>query len=175
MVAGLSGALALACLVATRASREQDAIDREERDRPAWEELVPAGAATEATDEAGATAYVENMARWAEAMLELTEHAARTDAASQADVAKELASAADDARELRTLLLADSGTPITAVRMATLHNICELWEADQVRIEQLAASVDPDWHRRWRARSIVERLVRRGGAEAEALVLPYRS
>ena len=37
--------------------------------------------------------------------------------------------------------------------LATLHSVCALWETNQERIEQLAADVDPPWHRRWRARS----------------------
>jgi hypothetical protein len=58
--------------------------------------------------------------------------------------------------------------------MATLRSICSMWESEQARIEQLAAGVDTDWHRRWRARSVVERLLRRGVRQPEATALPYR-
>jgi hypothetical protein len=59
--------------------------------------------------------------------------------------------------------------------MATLRSICSMWESEQGRIEQLAARMDPEWHRRWQARSVVERLLRRGARQPEATALPYRS
>jgi hypothetical protein len=57
--------------------------------------------------------------------------------------------------------------------MATVHSLCTMWEADQARVEQLSAHLDAQWYRRWRARSVVERLVRQGGRAAPTTMLPY--
>lgn len=167
MMLGLCGSVAVAGIIAARRSRESAVIDRQERARPGLHEVS-------SVEEGGPLAYIEGMERWAEAMLELTLHAAATAAAREADVAEELTSACEDARELRDLLHASVHAPLKVSGMATLRSICTMWEADQPRIEQLAASMDPEWHRRWRARSVAERLLRRGIREPEATVLPYR-
>ncbi|MEY2460314.1 MAG: hypothetical protein QOG30_2144 [Acidimicrobiaceae bacterium] len=168
MILGLCGSLAVAGVVAARSSREAESADREERGRPALYEVS-------GPEEAGPLAYIESMKRWAEAMLELTEHASATPAAIDADVADELSSACEDTRALRDLLGANVNTPLKVTGMATLRSICSMWESEQGRIEQLAARMDPEWHRRWQARSVVERLLRRGVRQPEATALPYRS
>jgi hypothetical protein len=104
----------------------------------------------------------------------LTEHAADTAAAREAGIAEELISASEDTRELRDLLHANVDASLKVSGMATLRSICSMWESEQARIEELSASVDTDWHRRWRARSVVERLLRRGVRQPEATALPYR-
>jgi hypothetical protein len=114
------------------------------------------------------------MLRWTEAMLELTEHAAAVPAAGEVDAHAELTSASEDTRELRDLLHAQVDMPLKVSAMATLRSICSMWENDQPRLEQVAASVDPEWHRRWRARWVAERLLRRGVRQPEATALPYR-
>jgi hypothetical protein len=171
MILGLSVVLAVAALVAVRSNREIAHFDREERERPALDQLMAAAERRELTG----TTYVETMARWAEAMVELADHTARTDAAQQAGLAGELRAAADDGRELAQLLHASLEAPLAANDMAILHNLCAVWEADQARVEALAARVDPQWHRRWRARTVVERLVRGGGRQTDIGDLPYRS
>jgi hypothetical protein len=50
-----------------------------------------------------------------------------------------------------------------------------MWEADQTRVEALAGRIDTLWHRTWRARTVVERLTRRGGRAIDAApALPYQ-
>ena len=167
MILGLCGSLAVAAVVAARSSREAAVMERLERARPALHEVS-------GVEDAGPSTYVEGMERWAEAMLELTSYAATTPAAVEAGLAQELATACDDTRELRDLLQANVRLPLKVSGMATLRSICSMWETEQARIEQMAASLDPEWHRRWRARSVVERLLRRGVREPEATILPYR-
>ena len=167
MILGLCGSLAVAGVVAARASREAAVADRQERERPALYEVSGA-------EEAGPSAYIEGMARWAEAMLELTEHAAAAPAATDVDVTGELTSACEDTLALRDLLRANVDAPLKVSGMATLRSICSMWESEQARVEELAARIDPEWHRGWRARSVVERLLRRGVRQAEATALPYR-
>lgn len=175
MILGLCGSLGVAGVVAARSSREAAVVDRQERERPALYEVSGVDDAFGRAHDAGPSTYIEGMERWAEAMLELTEHAAATPAAIAADVADELTSACEDTRELRDLLHANVHAPLKVSGMATLRTICSMWEGDQARIEHLAASMDPEWHRRWRAHSVVERLVRRGVRQPDATVLPYRS
>jgi hypothetical protein len=167
MILGLCGSLAVAGVVAARSSRESAVMDREERDRPARHEFA-------GVDD-GPSTYIANMGLWADAMVELTEHAAVTPAAIESGVADELASASEDARELRELLNANVDVRLKVTALATIRSICTSWEADEARVEGLAASVDPEWHRRWRARSVVERLVRHGARPPEATPLPYRA
>ena len=175
MLLGLCGSIAVAGVVAARSSREADVEDREERDRPAAYELFGVDEAFGTAQEARPSTYLENMERWTGAMLELTEHAAGTPAAIEADVASELASASEDTRELRDLLHSNVNVPLKVSGMATLRSLCTLWEAEQTRIESLAATMDPEWYRRWRARSVADRLLRRGVRESNAPVLPYRN
>jgi hypothetical protein len=167
MILGLCGSLAVATVVAARSSREEAVGDLMERGRPAPHEFS-------GVEDTSPAAYVEGMERWAEAMLELTEHAAATAAATESDVADQLASACEDTRELRDLLHANVDSSLKVSGMATLRSICSTWESDQTRIEKLAANLDSEWHRRWRARSVADRLLRRGFREPEATVLPYR-
>jgi hypothetical protein len=172
MILALSASLAVAGLVAARSSREAEAADRRERARPGDDELLAADNGFGGHD-LGPSTYFEFMERWAEAMLELTKHAAATPKAIETGTAGALTTASDDTSELRELLRAGTERPLSVNGMATLHNICSLWEADQGRLEQLAADADPAWHRRWRARSVVERLLRRGGRQPEPMALPY--
>jgi hypothetical protein len=173
MILGLCGSLAVAAVIAARTSRETANVDREERNRPAYHEVSGAEPFGHAQND-GPSGYIEGMLRWSEAMLELTEHAAATPAALEADVVGELVTACDDTRELRDLLHTQVGMPLKVSAVATLRSICSMWEIDQPRLEQLGARMDPEWHRRWQARWVVERLLRRGVREPEATALPYR-
>ena len=175
MILGLCGSIAVAAIVAARSTREADVAGREERDRPAHHELTGVDVAFGNGYEAGPSTYLESMERWSAAMLELTEHAAATPAAVEAGVAAELTTASDDTRELRDLLHANVNVPLKVSGIATLRSICSLWEAEQTRIESLAATMDPEWYRRWRARSVADRLLRRGVRESNTTELPYRS
>ncbi len=167
----LTGTLAAAGLVAARSARAEDTKEREERARPASDEL------TGMTDEdpfgdAGAPARLQGIERWASALVDLFDHAAA--ACEEPERARELAEAAEDTRALRDLLTEGASHHLSLNEAAMLHSVATLWETDQRRLEQLAADVDPPWHRRWDARSIVDRQLRHGRSNADHLVLPYR-
>ena len=174
MILGVCGGLAVAGVIAARSSREMAAVDRVERERPAPYEVSGVGDAFGRDQSAGASSYIEGMGRWSEAMLELTEHAAATPEAEVAGLTLEFSSACDDTRELRDLLHAQVDQPLKVAAVATLHSICSMWEACQARIEDMAAGVDPEWYRRWRARWVVEGLLRHGSRAPEPTPLPYR-
>lgn len=175
-VLGLSlvGVLVGAGLVAARSSAAARAAEHEERQRPALEELFAAADAFAGPAVRPASAYLQGMERWTEAMLELTDHAVAVPAAPREAVA-ELEAAGAATRDLQGLLRATIDVPIGVNGMATLHGLCTSWEADQLRVEHLGAHLDPRWHQRWQARRVVERRLRRGARPAPALVLPYRS
>lgn len=166
MLTGLCGTIAAAGLVSSRSHRADDLNLREERARPAAEELTHSSAAV------GSASYLEGMGRWTGAMLELFEHAiSETDPATL--VHEELAAAAEETRDLHDLLDVESGDMLTINDQAKLHALGSLWETSQIRLEQLAAEVDASWHRRWQARNVVERRLRHGRDLPRALVLPY--
>jgi Zn-dependent alcohol dehydrogenase len=167
------GLVVVTGMVAARSSSAIVAVDHEERQRPALEELFAADDAF-ASPSAPAPSFVEGMERWASGMLELTEHALAVPDAP-AEVVAELAAADAATRDLRELLRSTTQTPVGINGMATLHGVCASWEADQRRVEQLGALVDPSWHQRWMARTVVERRLRHGARPAAAVVLPYRS
>jgi hypothetical protein len=178
LLLGLLGLLAATALVALRSRAELDAADREERTRPALDELMAhasiQGLAERGVD-VGSPPYVGGMARWAAAVLDLLDHAVQVAADSDRDLlAEELAAAREDTAALRDLLDASRyGGAVGVNETASLHAICTLWETNQARYETLAAEVDARWHRRWRARTVVERRMRHGVAPVDAMVLPY--
>jgi hypothetical protein len=169
LLVGLGSTIAVAGLVAARASSLREATEREERARPALDQLVDQ---TQPAVGSAARTYVEGMEHWVIAVLELLAHASQ--AADDGEVRSELDSASEDTGALRSLLHDAGARQLGLNEGATLHSVCALWETSQDRIEQLAASVDPAWHRRWRARSVIERLLRHGPPQPAALVLPYR-
>jgi hypothetical protein len=175
MIFALCASLAMAGLVASRSRRATIEADLQERARPARDELLAFDGGVDHADTTGSSTYLESMERWAGAMLELTEHAAASAAAQEHEAAAELAAAAEDTREFQDLLRATAEAPVSAKGMATVHSVCTLWEADQDHIEALCTSVDAAWHRRWRARSVVDRLVRHGGRKPHETVFPYSS
>jgi hypothetical protein len=156
-------------LVAFRSHRELRTSRREERARPAADQLE------QATSAVRSMSYVTGMARWSGAVLELLEHALST--SDEDPVARtHLSAAADETRDLHDLFTGEATRALTINDHAQLHALGSLWETTQLRIEGLAAQVDPRWHRRWKARSIVARNLRHGGdASPTPLVLPYRS
>lgn len=166
LLLGLVTTIVAAGLVAARGRREVDAATAEERARPASELLDSDGAIL------AGPGYVTGMARWSTAVLELIDHAVAE--AEDGPVRRSLAVAREDTQALQELLVASERQEVSLNDAATLHAVCSLWETDQERVERLAAEVDPRWHRRWRARSIVERQLRHGQPDGERLVLPYR-
>jgi hypothetical protein len=168
LLIGLCATLAAGGLVAARSNRRLEASAREERARPAGEELVAPGS------QPGSESYVEGMACWAEAVLELLDHAVDT-GRPKAPAHDELVAAAADTRELRDLLRSSSQSPLSINDAAMIHAVCTLWEVNEARVEALAAEVDLIWHRRWRARTVADRRLRHGSVAPQTLVLPYRS
>ena len=122
----------------------------------------------------GTAAYVEGMQRWSTTVLELLEHA-RGCAPEASKLATELEAAVEDTRELQQLLAASVDGELDINDAATIHAVCTLWETNQPRFENLAASSDPAWHRRWRARAVADRRLRHGGMVSVPVALPYRS
>lgn len=159
-------------LIAARSRAASEAIVRDERARPSQEQL------RELVDDAalatpGSPGYVDGMERWSTVLLELIEHA--RELAIDPVVRSQLDGAFDDTSALRDLLRSSQSRDLSLNEAATLHSVCSLWETDQDRIELLAAEVDARWHRRWRARTVVERRLRHGQRSEQMLVLPYRS
>jgi hypothetical protein len=77
-------------------------------------------------------------------------------AALQADDPRDentLAGAAEDAASLRDALAAATGGWLDPGQTAVLRSIYELWAANHDRLERLAATVAPEWHRMWLGRS----------------------
>ncbi len=168
LLLALAAAVTAAGLVAARSSQVVAARDREERSRPAPDELDGPGAPV-AVD-----AYLDGMAAWAERTQELLEHA--VGAVGPGDPRRAtLERSAEDAAALLELLRSVRGGALRLPDLASLRSVGALWEADQAHVESVAASVDPAWHRRWAARSVVERGLRHGQVDHHDLVLPYRT
>lgn len=145
--------------------------------RPAPEELSPW--ATESTllkaSDRHLTPYGEGMLRYSAAVVELLEHAVAV-ALEQGLDTTELAAARDDAAALNNLLNAMASEPARLDKVAKVHTICSLWESNQDRFEADAAALDPDFHRRWRARHLAVLRLRHGERPPrEEAALPYRS
>jgi hypothetical protein len=167
LLVGLCATLTTAGLVAARASRLDEANEREERARPARDELSAADGAPMSRS------YLAGMEQWADALQDLVAYA--IERTEDRDVRSELRSASDDTAALLELLRGTAERQLGLSELATLHSVCALWETNQERIEALAAAVDPPWHRRWRARAVIERLLRHGPQQRAPLALPYRS
>ncbi len=105
-------------------------------------------------------------------MLELVTHAL-TVAVPGTRLHAELEAAAADTADLRDLLGGKGAERLTINDRALMHALGTLWEAGQSRVETLAAGADRAWHRRWKARSVVERQLRRGSERRDELALPY--
>ncbi len=164
---GLCSTLTAASLVVIRSNRAKETSEREERARP------PAEAMDGSAVRLGTFAYAQAMERWTAAVLELLEHA--QGCAEDSAVATELAAAVSDTRELRHLLETSGTDELDINGAATVHALCSLWETNQPRLEDLAASCDPAWHRRWSAAAVADRRLRHGGTVTAPLVIPYRT
>lgn len=164
LLVALCAALTAAGLVSARSTRLAEATLREERARPASEEL---GGRDDRS-----VPYALGMGRWADAMVELLDHGVST-APDGSSAHAELTGAAAEARDLRELFEVDAAE-LSINDQARLHALGSLWETSQPRLEQLVAELDPHWHRCWRARHVDARLLRHGHGLARPLVLPYR-
>jgi hypothetical protein len=167
MAVGLAGTMTAAALVVARSRRELEAAVREERLRPAADELAtPLG--TERLS------YGQGMEAWTGAVQELVEHAVSV-LAADAPERRLLAAAAEETRDLHELLLVDAEGQLPINDQAKLHALGSLWETNQSRIEEMAGAADPAWYRRWRARSVTERQLRHGIDQTHRVDLPYRT
>jgi hypothetical protein len=169
LAVGLAGTMTAAGLVMARSRRALAEVVAEERLRPAVDQIaVPLG-----TDQ---VTYNEGMQRWTASVLELLEHAAEVMAEESPRSADHhaLVSAAEDTRDLHELLAVEATGGMGINEQARLHALGALWETGQPRIEELAASTDPTWYRRWRARAVTDRNLRHGIDQHQRLDLPYR-
>ena len=165
----LGAIFAATVAMTTRSRASARASERDERARPTRDELE-AGRADWVAEGAS---YVDGMAQWTGAVVELLAHgrdAARSDAERQ-----ELDAAIEDAAALNQLLEQSRGKQLHLTELATLHSLCGMWETNQGRVEQLAAAVDPAWHRRWGAQSLPAQRLRHGPPRAPDRELPYLS
>jgi hypothetical protein len=173
----LLGWMAATIGVALRSRAATAAADRDERTRPALDEILAGAALVRSSGvevHPGSPPYLVGMARWTAAFVELLDHATESAREAGRSVAvEELAAAREDTAALRDLLEVSRGAAVGMNETASLHTICTLWEANQSRYEALSAEVDGRWYRRWRAHTVVERRLRHGAAHAETLVLPY--
>lgn len=160
--------------------RSREVVEDEERShlaRPASEEL--SSWASERTlvtsvSDTNLPPYAAGMLAYSGAVVELLEHTVGV-ALIQGIETTELASARDDAAALHDLLTTMACEPVQLHKAAKVHTICSLWEADQDRIESAAAQLDPDFHRRWRARNIATLRLRHGERPARTdTSLPYQ-
>jgi hypothetical protein len=164
-------------LVMHRSKRAVEAADRSHRNRPASDELD--GWRSDQTlvrldAEMNLPPYAAGMLRYSAAVVELLEHAVTIGLRDQVDTTA-LDSGRDDAAALHHLLrtMADDSVPLQ--QAAKVHTICALWEANQQRLEQAAAELDPEFHRRWRARHLATLRLRHGERPRRAgTTLPYR-
>src|SRR5688500_6574397 len=153
----------VACgLIATRTNRVQKETIRAHRARPAAEELMGASSSD------SAASYISGMEGWTARMLELLEHALSLTAPGT-PTHLELDAAASETRDLQGRFDNEGAEELTINDRAVQHALGTLWAANQVRIEKMAAAVDPVWHRRWRARSVVERQLRNGQQRPDEL------
>lgn len=177
LTVGLCAVVSSTQLVLLRARRLEDEVRRSERARPATEELT--AWRTDDTlvhdDHDGhLPPYAQGMLRYSSAVVELLEHSVAVALETGRDP-EELVAGRDDAAALRNLLSSMGNEPVHLDKAAKVHTICSLWEANQSRCEELAAEVDPEFHRRWRARHVAEIRLRHGDRPRRAdTVLPYR-
>jgi hypothetical protein len=164
-------------LVMYRSKRFVEDADRSQRNRPASDELD--GWRSDQTlvrldTDLHLPPYAAGMLRYSAAVIELLEHAVTIGLRDEVDTT-DLDSGRDDAAALHHLLQTMGDDPIPLQRAAKVHTICALWEADQQRLEHAAAQLDPDFHRRWRARHLATLRLRHGERPRRAsTTLPYR-
>ena len=154
--------------------------DRSQRARPASEELAFRGSERTllSPDAAGSAGnlppYGAGMLAYSGVVVELLEHAVG-EALKRGVDTTDLASARDDAAALNDLLKTMAAEPVQLRNAAKVHTICSLWEANQDRVEKTASELDPEFHRRWRARNLATLRLRHGQRPARTdTTLPYQ-
>jgi len=176
LTVALCSVVAATEMVLLRSRREEEEASRDHRARPASDELTlpSVGVALPAERNAGLPPYAAGQLQYSSAVVELLEHAVGVALSRDLD-ATELASGRDDAAALHDLLMTMAVEPVHLRKAAKVHTICSLWEASQERLERAAAELDPEFHRRWRARHLAVLRLRHGEPPArEVTSLPYR-
>jgi hypothetical protein len=177
LTVGLCAVITSTQLVIYRTRRLEEEVWRDYRARPSTDELLTLSSGyglASGLDDHGLPPYAAGMLRYAEAVLELLEHAVLVAQTNGLDTA-ELSNGRDDAAALQELLSGMGGESVQLSKAAKVHTICSLWEANQERLEQAAATVDPDYHRRWRARHVAALRLRHGDTPSRTETgLPYR-
>ena len=173
----LSSIITATGLVMHRSRLVVEDEERTQRARPAAEELdvwtSERTLVSDATD-GNLPPYAAGMLAYSAAVVELLEHAVSVALIQEIDTT-ELASARDDAAALHDLLSSMASEPVHLHTAAKVHTICSLWEANQDRVEQAAADLDRDFHRRWRARNIATLRLRHGERPSRTdTSLPYQ-
>lgn len=176
LTVGLCAVVTATELVLHRTRELEEDVMRVYRARPSTDELMTlstGNALASGLDDHGLPSYAAGMLRYAEAVVELLEHA--TDVAvTNGDNAADMANGREDAAALVDLLSSMAGESVQLSKAAKVHTICSLWEANQERLEQTAAAIDPEYHRRWRARHIAALRLRHGEAPRRTeTALPY--
>jgi hypothetical protein len=165
LAVGLAGTMTAAALVVARSRQELEATVREERLRPALDQM---GKPLDPT-----LTYTDGMQRWTGAVTELLEHALDT-MEPEAPHRATIAAAYEETRDLNELFTVDLQGELPINDQAKLHAIGSLWETGQARIEEMAGAVDPTWYRQWRARVVADRQLRHGHDAEPGTPLPYR-
>lgn len=164
-------------LVIFRSRRDVEEARRAQRARPAAEELDPwaSGQTLVRLDtETNLPPSAAGMLRYSAVVVELLEHAVAV-ALRDGDDPAPLIAGRDDAAALHNLLSSLAKEPVHLKKAAKIYTICSLWQAEQPRLEHAASALDPEFHRKWRARNIAALRLRNGERPRRSdMTLPYR-
>lgn len=164
-------------LVIFRSRREVEDARRSQRARPASEELDPwsSGETLVRLDsETNLPPSAAGMLRYSGAVVELLEHAVAVALRDGHDTS-DLIAGRDDAAALHNLLSSMAKEPVHLQKAAKIYTICSLWQAEQPRLEEAACALDPEFHRKWRARNLAALRLRNGERPRRTdVALPYR-
>ncbi len=151
-------------LVIFRSRRDVEEARRSQRARPAAEELDPWSSGqtlVRLDDETNLPPAAAGMLRYSGVVVELLEHAVSVALRDDADPTDVIAGR-DDAAALHNLLSSMAREPVHLQKAAKIYTICSLWQAEQPRLEEAARALDPEFHRRWRARNLAALRLRNG-------------
>ena len=163
-------------LVIFRSRRDVEDARRAQRARPAAEELDPwaSGQTLVRLDtETNLPPSAAGMLRYSGAVVELLEHAVAV-ALSDGSEPADLIAGRDDAAALHHLLSSMAKEPVHLQKAAKIYTICSIWQAEQPHLEEAASALDPEFHRKWRARNIAALRLRNGERPRRTdMTLPY--
>ena len=126
-------------------------------------------------DETNLPPAAAGMLRYSGAVVELLEHAVAVALSTDADPT-DIVAGRDDAAALHNLLTSMAKEPVHLQKAAKIYTICSLWQAEQPRLEESARALDPEFHRKWRARHLAALRLRNGERpRRNDMVLPYQA